>query len=104
MPGRCRKERRHMTYMPYLIAGLVTGSVYGLAGTGLVLTYKTSGVFNLAHGALATVSASAFCELTVVPQLPWGLAAARCVFAGGPGLGLLLEVLARSLTGACLAV
>src|SRR4051794_25963793 len=104
MPGRCRKERRHMSYLPYLIAGLVTGSVYGLAGTGLVLTYKTSGVFNLAHGALATVSAYAFYELKVVHQLPWGLAAALCVFVGGPVLGLLLEVLARSLSGAGLAV
>ena len=38
--------------LPFIIAGLTTGSVYALAGVGLVLTYKTSGVFNFAHGAL----------------------------------------------------
>lgn len=39
-------------YLPFNIAGLTTGAVYGLAGVGLVLTYKTSGIFNFAHGAL----------------------------------------------------
>jgi branched-subunit amino acid ABC-type transport system permease component len=39
--------------------------VYGLTAVGLVLTYKTSGLFNFAHGAMATVSAYAFCSLTV---------------------------------------
>jgi branched-subunit amino acid ABC-type transport system permease component len=47
-------------YLPFLVAGLTTGAVYGLSGIGLVLTYKTSGVFNFAHGALATVAAYAF--------------------------------------------
>ena len=41
-------------YLPFIFSGLVTGGIYGLAGTGLVLTYKTSGVFNFAYGALAT--------------------------------------------------
>ena len=36
--------------LPFIVIGLTTGSVYGLAGTGLVLTYKTSGIFNFAHG------------------------------------------------------
>src|SRR4051812_44566794 len=93
-----------MDYLPYLIAGVVTGSVYGLAGTGLVLTYKTSGVFNLAHGALATVSAYAFYEMYVVHGLPWGIAAALCVLGLGPALGLMLELLARALSRASLAV
>ena len=39
--------------LPFIIGGLTTGSVYGLAAVGLVLTYKTSGVLNFAHGALA---------------------------------------------------
>ena len=34
--------------LPFVVIGLTAGSVYGLAGTGLVLTYKTSGVFNFA--------------------------------------------------------
>lgn len=43
--------------LSFVILGLITGAIFGLAGVGLVLTYKTSGVFNFAHGALATVSA-----------------------------------------------
>jgi branched-subunit amino acid ABC-type transport system permease component len=50
------KENRTGDVMPFVIAGLVSGAVYGLAAVGLVLTYKTSGLFNFAHGAMATVS------------------------------------------------
>jgi branched-subunit amino acid ABC-type transport system permease component len=32
------------------VIGLTSGAVYALAGLGLVLTYKTSSVFNFAHG------------------------------------------------------
>ena len=39
--------------LPFIVIGITTGSVYGLAGTGLVLTYKTSGIFNFAYGSLA---------------------------------------------------
>ncbi|MCW3066194.1 MAG: transporter related, partial [Solirubrobacterales bacterium] len=89
---------------PFLIAGLVTGCVYGLAAVGLVLTYKTSGVFNFAHGALATVAAYVFYALHVSDHLPWPLAAAVAVFVVGPLVALAFEALARSLTGAALAV
>ena len=32
-------------YLPFVVAGIATGSIYGLASMGLVLTYKTSGLF-----------------------------------------------------------
>jgi branched-subunit amino acid ABC-type transport system permease component len=35
-------------FLPYIIAGISTGAIYGLAGAGLLLTYKTSGIFNFA--------------------------------------------------------
>ena len=87
----------------FVIAGLATGSVYGLAGVGLVLTYKSAGVFNFAHGALATVSAYLFYFLYVQHGVPWPLAAAVCVLVAAPLLGAGLEVLARPLTRAGLA-
>jgi ABC-type branched-subunit amino acid transport system ATPase component/branched-subunit amino acid ABC-type transport system permease component len=90
-------------YLPFLISGLVIGSVYGLAGTGLVLTYKTSGVFNFAHGAIATISAYVFYELNVKHGWSWPLAALACVAVVGPVLGLAFERVARTLTGASLA-
>ena len=38
-----------------VLRGMTFGSVYGLLAVGLVLTFKTSGVFNLAYGAQAFV-------------------------------------------------
>jgi ABC-type branched-subunit amino acid transport system ATPase component/branched-subunit amino acid ABC-type transport system permease component len=81
--------------LPYIIAGLTTGSVYSLGGVGLVLTYRTSGLFNFAHGALATVAAYLFYTLHVQHGMPWPLAAVICVFVAGPILGLLFERIAR---------
>ena len=46
-------------FMPFIVIGLTAGSIYSLAALGLVLTYKTSGVFNFAHGAIAAVAAFA---------------------------------------------
>jgi ABC-type branched-subunit amino acid transport system ATPase component/branched-subunit amino acid ABC-type transport system permease component len=90
-------------YLPFIVAGLVTGAVYGLAGIGLVLTYKTSGVFNFAHGALATVAAYAFYVLYVEHALSWQLAAAGSVLVVGPLMGLALELIARRIATAGLA-
>lgn len=83
--------------VPYLIVGLVVGSLYGLAGVGLVLTYKTSGVFNFAHGAVATVGAYSFYVLHVQHDMPWPLALLVCVVGLGVVMGLALERLAREL-------
>ena len=40
--------------------GMSFGSVYALLAVGLVLTYKTSGVFNLAFGAQAFVAGAVY--------------------------------------------
>jgi ABC-type branched-subunit amino acid transport system ATPase component/branched-subunit amino acid ABC-type transport system permease component len=89
--------------MPFIIAGLTLGAVYGLAGVGLVLTYKTSGVFNFAHGAMATISAYAFYVLNVEQGLSWQLSAAIVILVLGPVTGLLMELLARKIQTASLA-
>ena len=77
--------------VPFLIVGLTTGAVYGLAGVGLVLTYKTSGIFNFAHGALATVAAFTFYELWVTAGVPWGFALVITLVGLSLVLGLSLE-------------
>ena len=86
--------------LPFIVAGLTTGSIYALAAVGLVLTYKTSGIFNFAYGSLASVSAFLFYFLHVQRGLPWPVAAAICVVVAGPILGWALEVVARRLTAA----
>jgi branched-subunit amino acid ABC-type transport system permease component len=86
--------------LPFVIAGLVTGSVYGLAGTGLVLSYKTSGVFNFAYGGLATVAAYVFYTLNVQHGLPWPVAAFIAVIVLGVILGIAFEAFARRIVRA----
>jgi ABC-type branched-subunit amino acid transport system ATPase component/branched-subunit amino acid ABC-type transport system permease component len=87
-------------FLPFVVIGLSVGSVYGLAATGLVLTYKTSGIFNFAYGALASVSVFVFYELHDVQGWPWPVAGALCVLVLGPVMGYLLELLARQLSAA----
>jgi branched-subunit amino acid ABC-type transport system permease component len=90
--------------LPFLVAGLVTGSLYGLAGLGLVLTYRTSGVLNLAHGAIAAAAAFAFYTLHTEHGLPWPLAAVLVLAAFGLIGGLFLERVTRSLGDVPVAV
>lgn len=92
--------------MPFIVIGLATGAVYGLAGVGLVLAYKTSGIFNLAYGAIAALTVFVFYWLHDEHGWPWGIAAAVCVLVLGPAEGLLMELLGRALerVGATLKV
>jgi ABC-type branched-subunit amino acid transport system ATPase component/branched-subunit amino acid ABC-type transport system permease component len=83
---------------PFIVAGVAAGSVYGLAGIGFTLTYKTAGIFNLAFGGLATLSAFVFYAMHVEHALPWPLAALIDVIGLGIVTGILLERLGRSLS------
>jgi branched-subunit amino acid ABC-type transport system permease component len=86
--------------LPFMVAGLVTGSLYGLAGTGLVLTYKTSGIFNFAHGALGAAAAYVFYDLRDHTGLPWPLALVVAVGILAPACGLALSLMAARLAQA----
>ena len=86
-------------FLPFIVIGLATGAVYGLAGIGLVLTYKTSGIFNFGYGAIAALVAFCFYFLND-HGLPWGTAAAISLLVFAPILGLILELMARTLAGA----
>src|SRR5256885_6577275 len=67
------------------------GSVYALLAVGLVLTYKTSGVFNLAYGAQAFVSAAIYYDLRVRHDFPIPVAFVVAVVLVAPLLGFLLD-------------
>ncbi len=84
-------------YVPYLIFGISLGSVYGLAAMGLVLTYKTSGLFNIAQGAISAAGAYAFYELRDDAGLSWPVAALLVLLLFGLGLGFLLERMSAAL-------
>jgi branched-subunit amino acid ABC-type transport system permease component len=91
-------------YLPFLVVGIVAGSVYGLAGLGLVLTYRTSGVFNFAHGAVSAAAAYLYYQLYVLNSWPWPLAMLATVVVCGPALGVVLERLMRPLLGKHIAL
>jgi branched-chain amino acid transport system permease protein len=74
-----------------VLQGAAPGAVYALVAVGFVLTYKTSGVFNLAFGAQAYVSAALF--FTAKESWGWETLPAfvLSVVIVAPALGLVLE-------------
>jgi branched-subunit amino acid ABC-type transport system permease component len=74
-----------------LLQGAPPGAVYALVALGFVLTYKTSGVFNLAFGAQAYVSAAMYFKARTV--WGWGIvpSVVVAVVILAPLLGLVLE-------------
>jgi ABC-type branched-subunit amino acid transport system ATPase component/branched-subunit amino acid ABC-type transport system permease component len=92
------------TLLPFIITGLTSGAVYALGGVGLVLTYKTSRVFNFAFGAIATVGAFTFFALHVEHGMATVPAVLISMLGVGIVLGLIFEPLARALTATSLAM
>jgi branched-chain amino acid transport system permease protein len=74
-----------------VLQGTPPGTVYALVALGFVLTYKTSGVFNLAFGAQAYVSAVMYYKAHTV--WGWGTVPSfvLSVLVLAPLLGLVLE-------------
>jgi branched-subunit amino acid ABC-type transport system permease component len=91
------------TYLPFIVAGLTNGSIYGMAAVGLVLTYKTSGIFNFAHGAQAAMAAYLLFEFRDRMGMPWPLAGLLSLLLAGVVAGLILERGAYLLASASVA-
>ncbi|HZY77050.1 MAG TPA: ABC transporter permease [Jatrophihabitantaceae bacterium] len=78
-------------FVAYSVTGLFLGAAYAIAASGLVLTYTTTRVFNLAHGAISMVMAFAYWQLHVQDKLPTALSAVLVLFVIAPLFGLALE-------------
>jgi branched-chain amino acid transport system permease protein len=78
-------------FLRTLILGIASGSVYALASTGLVLTYKTSGVLNFGYGAVALFTSFIHWQLTVAWGLPVWVSAVIVVGVIAPIIGVLLD-------------
>jgi branched-subunit amino acid ABC-type transport system permease component len=89
--------------LAFIIVGLVTGSIYGLAGVGLVLTYRTTGILNFAHGAIGAAAAYLFFNLYITHDVPWPLAALIAIGIFGPIVGVVIERITRGLDRAPVA-
>ena len=91
-------------FLSLSILGIVTGSVYAVSASGLVLTYATSGIFNIAHGAIGMLMAFTYWELRVNRNWPAPLALIVVVLILAPLLGAFLErILVRGLRNATVA-
>ena len=75
----------------YVIRGIPFGCVFALVAVGLVLTYRTSGVFNLAFGAQAFVSAAVYYDTRVRHEWPIIAAFLLAVVIVGPLVGCILD-------------
>jgi branched-subunit amino acid ABC-type transport system permease component len=73
------------------LQGTPPGTVFALIALGFVLTYKTSGVFNLAFGAQAYISAAMYFQARVEWGWPIVPALGLSVFVLAPAIGLVLE-------------
>ncbi|MET0737078.1 MAG: ABC transporter permease, partial [Acidimicrobiales bacterium] len=74
-----------------VIGGAPIGCVFALLAVGLVLTYRTAGVFNLAFGAQAFVSAAVYYDTRVRHEWPIWAAFLLAVVVVAPLLGYLLD-------------
>ncbi|MHB1503108.1 MAG: ABC transporter permease [Acidimicrobiales bacterium] len=77
--------------LDYAIPGVPYGCEFALLAVGLVLTFRATGVFNLAFGAQAFVSAFVFDLLDEYAHWPQWAAFAVAVLVLAPGLGLALD-------------
>lgn len=87
-------------FLRTLLLGIVSGSVYAIASTGLVLTYKTSGILNFGYGAVTLFTSFIYWQLTIVWGLPVWPAALIVLLLVAPLVGVLLDTqLFRRLEG-----
>jgi branched-chain amino acid transport system permease protein len=75
----------------YAFAGLALGAIAALSGVGLIVTYRATGVFNLAQGAMAMISAYIFWQCVDGWHLPTVLAAVLVLFGFAPVLGFVIQ-------------
>jgi len=81
-------------YMPFIVSGVTSGAVYALAALGLVLTYRTSGVFNFGHGAIGMFATYMFYSFR--QHLPTALAMALAIGVVAPILGLIIAAVSSA--------
>jgi branched-chain amino acid transport system permease protein len=92
-------------FISYTLIGVFTGAAYAIAASGLVLTYSTTRVFNIAHGAVGMVFAFVYWDLSQKQGMPGWLALAVVLLLVAPAFGLFMQrVLVRNLGNAPVGV
>ena len=89
----------------YIMVGLANGCIYSLIAIGFVLIYKSSGIFNLAQGAIVILSGYVFYSFSIQLGIP--LVAAillALVFGALLGFGIQRIILVRLVGQPILAI
>src|SRR5947209_12794522 len=95
----------HSLFLTYTVAGVITGCLYALTATDLVVTYRTSGIFNFAHGAIGMFMAFTYWQFAHAWHVPAVPAMILVIGVLAPLAGALIErVVIRPLYGAPLGV
>lgn len=79
------------TLLSFTILGLFTGAAYAIAASGLVLTYTTTRVFNIAHGAFGMVMAFTFWDLSQRQGMPTWLSLVLVLGVIAPATGWFVQ-------------
>ena len=80
-----------MFYVQVALLGIIFGCLYALSATGIVVTYTATGVFNIAHFAIALLAGYLGWQLSGVWGLPLFVVVPVVLVVCGPVLGLVLE-------------
>ncbi|MFJ9542427.1 ATP-binding cassette domain-containing protein [Streptomyces sp. NPDC101225] len=78
-------------FIGFILTGLVSGAIYALMASGLVLSYTASGIFNFALGGIGFVSALTYFELHTGMGMSVIPAAVIAICIVGPLIGLALH-------------
>src|SRR5579875_3157939 len=79
-------------FLAFLITGAVSGGIYAILASGLVLTYVTTGLFNFAHGATAFLVAFFYYQLHSGLGIPIVPSALISLLLFAPLVGVVLDV------------
>ena len=75
----------------FTLLGLFTGAAYAIVASGLVLTYATTRVFNIAHGAFGMVLAFTFWDFTQRQGMPTLLSLFLVLGVVAPAIGWFIQ-------------
>src|SRR3954454_21944018 len=78
-------------FLAYTITGIIFGAGYALIASGFVLTYTTSRIFNMSHGAMAMAAAFIYYDLAFPHGIPKLLALVIVVGLIAPLFGIVVD-------------
>ncbi|WP_310963412.1 ABC transporter permease [Nocardioides terrisoli] len=79
------------SFLSYTLIGLFTGAAYAIAASGLVLTYSTTRVFNIAHGAFGMLFAFVYWDFSQRQGLPAWLSLVLVLLVVAPLVGVFVQ-------------